>query len=346
MSVCVLILLILLALYCDRGRIYLQLGWYTRAFDLNPYDFSKISPNPPNTYYPNLRLTSAIRQCVSEHYGGAYVLFGPAHSGKATAIADVLQSMRAAGQVARTIVLNGEDYNIHYAIRKENLLASWIRNIYFSHVQDLPNLGDAHQSISNLFPQEHGGQKTVIFIRNFERVMRHGDSSSVQEMITSAARMSNRLRSFVIILSTSSPQDYASLLKWNRENIRSVMKVCFFWQYEEIKAAVDHLYEQRYFTRPISEDQLLQLYESRGSFRCIGLVRRHLDEHFRDPSVAAGSVEPFVPQPMQAVKTARTTKMGAPCHGWCHAWCMIAGFVFVLMVVIHVCFFMRLEPLY
>lgn len=105
-----LILLILWTIYLNRERIYLQLGWYARAFDLKQCDLKTISPQPPNTYYPNLRLTAAIRQCVLDHHGGAYVLFGPAGAGKATTVSHILQSMCAAGEVARAILLDGKAY--------------------------------------------------------------------------------------------------------------------------------------------------------------------------------------------------------------------------------------------
>lgn len=106
----------------------------------------------------------------------------------------------------------------------------------------------------------------------------------------------------------------------------------FSWQYDEIVAAVGHLFKQRYFTQPISDRQLWLLHNILPSFDCIGAVRRYLYDHFREAR-SASAITPLLQPPAARLETEVDMAGASRRRTRCSMCSMITGFLFMLIVM-------------
>ena len=194
---------------------------------------------PPSVYTENTRLTKAIEDAVLEPITSVYVLYGPPETGKTTAAHHVLHNLYSAGNIS-VLYLPAQDYvkrlsNLNFVPPQS--IERWIADEIGCRPQ-----APMCSSIENLFLGPRN-PRVVLFLDQFELVMRNTPLDILQTMISATAIMARgSQQGFTVLLITSNLTASQEILSWNGGmKFRSVMrdKTPFVWTAEELLLLVN-----------------------------------------------------------------------------------------------------------
>eukprot|EP00047_Mylnosiga_fluctuans_P008742 m.259979 g.259979 ORF g.259979 m.259979 type:complete len:289 (-) comp23117_c0_seq1:59-925(-) len=214
---------------------------------------SVVACSPPESFVPHAHLNKIIQDAVGRRRTcGVHVLFAPSGSGKTTASRYVLRNLITNSNISGVLELDGGTYQADF----KGQLLPWISSLKGLAIP-------ARYTLDQILDPG-----TVVFIDQFDNLftteLHH---NRIQTMITSAAELSARTKTFSVLIIVKSMDRFRQIISWNdNTKIRGVFAdddYVFTWQPEELTAVLDRHLQWVTFT-PENKQLLDDLIQSRN----------------------------------------------------------------------------------